>query len=169
MAARVASICMLVVVAAGAFASVRALGEDGDARRIEGLGFALTLPSGWDGRLAHPPAPHAPQLVAGNSLLPPDDGSVLAQRLPPGGVRLIVWDYGAPRYPPPTQAVPSVSRADLGNFEGVPGGHTTGSYSFVTGGRLFQLLATFPDNPSDGLLRETNEVLATLEIEPQPR
>jgi hypothetical protein len=161
---------MLVMATAGAFASARALGEDGDARRIEDLGFALTLPSGWDGRLTRPPAPHAPQLVAGNFLLPPEDGSVLTQRLPPGGVRLIVWDYGAPRYPPPpTQAVPSVSRADLGSFEGVPADHTTGSYSFVTGGRLFQLVATFPDSPSEELLRETNEVLATLEIEPPSR
>jgi hypothetical protein len=135
------------------------------SRPIEGYGLSLELPDGWDGRVSRPPGGRsAPQLVAGNYRLPPDDGSLLAQRLPPGGVRLTVWDYGAPAYPPPAQGLPRVRRADLGNFEGVPIDHTTGSYSFVAGGRLFQLLATFAEPPAEELLADTNEVVASLQV-----
>jgi hypothetical protein len=155
----------VVIVLAGGAVAVIATAAEETRRRIEGYRLAVEVPPRWDGYVSRAPGRSAPQLVAANFELPPDDGSILGQRLPDGGIRLIVWDYGPPRYPPPTESVPAIRRADLGGFEGVPQDHTTGSYSFVTGGRNLQVLATFAAEPSDELIAEANEVLRTLEVE----
>jgi hypothetical protein len=155
---------VVTVLAAGAVAVIATAAEE-TRRRIEGYGLAIEVPPRWNGYVSRASGRSAPQLVAANFELPQDDGSILGQRLPDGGIRLIVWDYGPPLYPPPTASVPEISRADLAGFEGVPQEHTTGSYSFVTGGRNLQVLATFAAESSDELIEEANEVLRTLEIE----
>ena len=157
------STAVATVVAGGAVTVIATAAEE-TRRRIEGHGLGLEVPPGWDGYVSRASGRSAPQLVAANFELPPDDGSILGQRLPDGGIRLIVWDYGRPLSPPPTESVPAIRRADLGGFEGVPQEHTTGSYSFVTGGRNLQVLATFAAEPSDELIAEANEVLGTLEV-----
>jgi hypothetical protein len=162
--AKAAPICVLALVAA-TIVGIRAITHDEDTRRIEGLSLALELPAGWNGYVSRPSPLGAPQLVAGNFRLPAEAGSVLRRKLPSGGARLVFWDYGPPTQPPPTE-IPSVRRADLDGFEGAAPGYRSATHTFVAGGRLLRLVATFAGNPSDELLAEANAVLESLDVEP---
>lgn len=173
--ALVAAGIALALTAAG-IAVVALATDDRDARRIEGFGLAIELPATWEGEIVGPPGSPAPHLVASNSDLP-GAGEPLGGRLPSKGARLVLSDHGAPganNFYPLERALPvTVRRAALedcadGCFRGVQRGHTTVSYAFATGGRLFELVAIFAGAPSGELLAEANEVLGTLEVEPRP-
>lgn len=166
---RLAAVLVALGGGAALVAGGAAIAADRDrGSSIEGFGISIELGSGWEGRITRPPGPPARQLVASNAGLPED--APLAGRLSRNGARFVLWDYGG-NLCPPEELLPIVSRSDLddcahGCFGGIGRGHLTASYSFVTGGRLFQLVAIFAGSPTDELLHEVNALLRTLEVEP---
>jgi hypothetical protein len=146
--------------------------------RVSAYGITVELPEGWDG-VIYRRTGGDPTLHAGNFPLPPNDadfGSLAIAAMPASGVFVVLTQYalasagqglfahrGLPA-PVPERALRTRAFTRL-----QPG--RLGAQAFCTAsGRPFCLYVVVGRQPDPGsLLREANEVLSTVRIEPPVR